>query len=182
MAANPVVYLFHGEDEAAIREAVAGLQSKLGDPTAVDMNTTRFDSAPSIDALRNASMAAPFLSERRLVIVRGAAKAFNAADAKSRFTQILEDLPPTTGLILIENPALEAKHWLPKWAKAAGELAYAHQFDLPKGAQMANWLRERAKALGGELEPAAATALAPIVGSDKAAAENEIEKLLAYAG
>lgn len=182
MAVTPVVYLFHGEDEAAMREAVASLQSKLGDPTAVDMNTTRFDGAPSIDALRNASMASPFLSERRLVIVRGAAKGFTAADPKAKLTQLLEDLPPTTGLILIENPALESKHWLPKWAKVAGERAFVRQFDLPKAAQMATWLRERAKALGGELEPAAAGALAQVVGSDKHAAENEIEKLLAYAG
>ncbi len=182
MAATPIVYLLHGEDEAAMREMVASMQSKLGDPTTAEMNTTRFDTASSIDALRNASMAAPFLSERRLVILRGAAKAFAAADNKERFSQLLDELPPTTGFIILENPALESKHWLYKWAKVAGERAMMRQFDLPKGAQMANWLRERAKALGGELEPAAAAALATQLGSDKHAAENEIEKLLAHAG
>jgi DNA polymerase-3 subunit delta len=182
MAPTPIVYLLHGEDEAAMREAVASMQSKLGEASTVDMNTARFDTAPSIDALRNASMAAPFLSERRMVIVRGAAKAFGAADAKERFTQLLDELPLTTAFVILENPALESKHWLHKWSKVAGERAMMRQFDLPKGAQMANWLRERAKALGGDLEPAASAALATQVGSDKTAAENEIEKLLAHAG
>ena len=181
MAASPVVYLFHGDDEVAMRAAVATLQNKLGDAGTADLNTARFEaSALSFDELRNAALAAPFLTARRLVIIRGAGSAFSA-EARARLIAFLDELPHTTALVLLENAELQDKHWLLKWAQGAGGRAFVRLFELPKGAQMATWIRERAKALGGEMQPQAAAALAQLVGNDKEAAEREIEKLLAYA-
>lgn len=181
MAATPIVYLFHGDDETAMQTAVANLQSKLGEPTTAAMNTTRLDAGFSFDQVNNAAQAVPFLATRRLVIVRQASKAFAAAEARARFTQLLDALNPSTALVLLENPALDSKHWMMKWVLASGERAFARGFALPQGAQMASWIRERAAELQGEMQPQAAVALAQLVGSDKLAAEREIEKLLAYA-
>ena len=36
-------YLFHGDDEHSQRETLADLMAKLGDPTMLDLNTTRFE-------------------------------------------------------------------------------------------------------------------------------------------
>lgn len=180
MAAN--IFLLHGDDQVAIQDAVRSLQAKLGDATTAEMNTTRFEGAGlSVDPIHNATHAAPFLSERRLVIVTGAGKAFSAADAKARFTVLLGDIPETTDLVLIETSALESKHWLLKWIQGAGQEATAQKLELPEGPAMAAWLQARAKELGGELQPQAATALAQLVGSEKLAAEQELHKLLAYA-
>ena len=189
MAESPIVYLFHGDDESAMQEVVAGLRGKLGDASAAAMNAAYFQ-GPSIsfDELRNAAQAAPFLAERRLVTVKNAAKAFSSDSDKQRFLEFLGQIPSSTGLVLLEihgqtKDELKKweKHWLPKWAANAGERAYVREFFLPKGAQMAAWIGDKARELGGELQPQAAAALAQLVGTDKEAAMHEIEKLLAYA-
>ena len=184
MAESPVVYLFHGDDQPAMRAAVAVLQSKLGDATTADLNTTRFDTPPTIDSLRGAAQAAPFLSEHRLVVVSGAAKAFSAAELRPQFVKFLDDVPSTTLFVMVEFPLEDKKrkqkNWLLKWTEAAGPRNLVRAFDLPQGPQMVAWIQNRAKELGGELQPQAAAALAQLVGSDKDAAEQELEKLLAF--
>jgi DNA polymerase III delta subunit len=182
MADSPVVYLFQGDDETAAREAIAALQSKIGDTSTAEMNTTRFETGASLDALRSAAQASPFLASRRLIIVVGAGKTFSAADARGRFTQFLDEVPTSTALVLLEEPDPEGRHWLTKWVKTLGERAFIKEFALPQGQQMASWILARAKSLGGEFQPQAAAALAQMLGSDKSATEQEIEKLLAYAG
>lgn len=181
MASKPSVYIFMGEDETAIRSEVAKLTSKLGDAAAAEMNTTRLEAGANVDTLRRAALAAPFLAERRLVIAQQVSKTFAAAEARARFTDFLNEVPASTALVLIEPAALEDKHWLMKWADKAAGQAFVREFNLPQGAQLANWLMARAKELGGELQPQAAAALAQLQATDKGSAENELQKLLAYA-
>ncbi|MCL4257785.1 MAG: DNA polymerase III subunit delta [Anaerolineales bacterium] len=181
MAAKPSVYIFMGEDDTAIREEIAKLSRKLGDPATAEMNTSRLEPGANLDALRRAALAAPFLAERRLVIAQQTVKTFNAADARGRFTEFLNEVPASTALVLLETTVFEDKHWLMKWADAAEGRAFVREFNLPQGAQLASWLSQRAKELGGELQPQAAAALAQMQATDKAAAEQELDKLLAYA-
>jgi DNA polymerase-3 subunit delta len=68
-----------------------------------------------------------------------------------------------------------------KWSDSVAGRAFVRQFDLPKGAALAPWLRQRATELGGEIQPAAAAQLAEMVNGDKLSAGNELEKLLAFA-
>ncbi|MBX3047091.1 MAG: DNA polymerase III subunit delta [Anaerolineales bacterium] len=180
MAAKPSVYIFMGEDDTAIREEIAKLARKLGDPATAEMNTSRLEPGANLDALRRAALAAPFLAERRLVIAQQTVKTFNAADARGRFTEFLNEVPASTALVLLETTVFEDKHWLMKWADAAEGRAFVREFNLPQGAQLASWLSQRAKELGGELQPQAAAALAQMQATDKAAAEQELDKLLAY--
>jgi DNA polymerase-3 subunit delta len=188
MSAAPSIYVFHGDDGAAMRAEVNIMQAKLGDAATAEMNTTSLEGALSLDTLHGAAQAAPFLSAKRLVVVHGAAKTFSAAGPRAAFTAFLEDLSPSTDLVLIEVPALDHKDnkvsgpWLLKWAKEAGARVQVRKFELPQGALMANWLQQRAKALGGELHPAAAAALEQLIGSDTTAAQHELDKLLAYTG
>src|SRR3972149_2513594 len=121
MSAAPAVYLFYGDDHAAMRAEVNAMQSKLGDAAAADLTPPRFEIAPSLDALRSAAYAAPFLSASRLVVVSGASKAFAAAEARAQFVKLLEDLPATTLLVLLELPLEDKKKqkWLLKWAEDA---------------------------------------------------------------
>jgi DNA polymerase III subunit delta len=187
--ATPIVYLYFGDDEPAMREAVATLQSELGDPVTAEMNTSRFEGQNySFDDVNSVARAVPFLAARRLVVARAASKVFAGAEPRSAFTQLLDDLSPSTAMILLEevdtadkkwNDKWE-KNWLMKWVKSAGDRATVKSFPLPQGGQMAAWLRERGATKGGEINPQAATELAKLVGSDKQAGDLEIEKLLAY--
>lgn len=187
MAGTPSVYLFYGSDLAAMREAVAGLQSKLGDATTAEMNTTRLEAGLTFDTLRQAAQAVPFLATRRLVVANAAAKAFSASEPRARFTQFLEEIPESTALVLLEDLSNELekywdKNWLVKWATGKAGRIFTKKFLLPEGAQMAGWIAARAKALGGEIKPQAAVSLAELAGSNKDAAEHELQKLLAYVG
>lgn len=189
VAPSPIVYLYFGDDEPAMREAVSALQSELGDPVSAKMNTSRFEGPNySFDDVNSVARAAPFLAARRLVVARAASKVFVGNEPRSAFMQLLDDLSPSTALVLLEEVDTSdkkwsekwEKNWLTKWAKAAGDRAAVKSFPLPQGGQMAAWLRERTTAKGGELNPQAATELAKLVGSDKQAGDLEIEKLLAY--
>lgn len=182
MSASPSVYLFYGEDDAAIAAAIHTLQSKLGDPSSVEMNVAQF-AAPGLplEEIRGAASAMPFLAERRLVIVEGAGKSYTKADTRAPFLSLLDESPPSTALVLVEKSVLSKGNWLIKWTKAAGARAFVKQFALPKSGQMVAWIQSKTRDLGGEIEPQAASTLAGMLGSDTRAAANEIDKLLAYA-
>jgi DNA polymerase-3 subunit delta len=171
-----------------MRDVVAGLRAKIGDATTLEMNSAHFE-APSIalDALISAAQAHPFLAERRLVTVKNVSKVISG-DGKDRFTTFLDQVPESTGLVLMEivpqtreDKNKWERHWLLKWAKNAGHRALVRDFILPKGPITA-WIQQKAKDLGGEIKQQAANELAKLVGTEKDAAVRELEKLMAYVG
>ena len=178
---TPVVYLLHGEDEFAIHKFILAMEEKLGDPATAEMNISRLEGAGlDFDALKNASGAMPFLASRRLVIVENAAKKLNSKPLQEKFFSLVDDLPPTTALVLQEFEILKDKSWLLKWAGSAGGRVLVKAFPLLKGAQLAQWIRKFAQEQGGEIEPQAAHLLAELAGDSPRTAALEIEKLLAY--
>ncbi len=187
MVESPVVYLFYGDDERAMRDEIFAFQRKLGDATIASMNTTQLEgTALTLDALRSSAMSVPFLSTKRLVVVTSASKVFSVEGLRKQFVELLDSIPAETRLVLLEvlnSDDLKRwdKHWLNKWATASKERAYVRQFNLPKGPQMAAWIRQKTKESGGDIDPKAASDLAELVGTNKEAAQREIEKLLAYA-
>jgi DNA polymerase-3 subunit delta len=187
MAESPVVYLFYGDDERAMLDEVAAFQTKLGDATTASMNTTQLEgSALTLDAVRSSALAAPFLATKRLVVTKTASKVFSSEGLRKQFIELLDTIPAETRLVLLEVLAQDDlkrwdKHWLNKWASTSKDRVYIRQFLLPKGAMMAAWIRQKTKDLGGEIDPQAASDLAELVGSNKEAAQHEIEKLLAHA-
>jgi DNA polymerase-3 subunit delta len=178
----PVVYILYGEDEFAIAQAVASFEEKMGAATTAVLNASRFDGRSlSLDELNSAASALPFLSDRRLVLVTEITSRLNTPGLQNKFIQILEGLPPTTRLILVENKILKENHWLLKWAQAAGSRAFVRAFPAKKGGAMARWIQEQAQVAGGQITPQAAALLASLVGEDARLAYQEVQKLVAYA-
>ncbi|MGD2027533.1 MAG: DNA polymerase III subunit delta [Anaerolineales bacterium] len=180
MAAVPVVYLLHGEDDFKINEFIHAILEKMGDPSTAEMNTTRFEeNSFNLEDLRAAASAVPFLAARRLVIVENASRRLTRKEDQSKFTALLDGLPQSTALVLVENKTLD-KHWLLKWAQNAQGRAFVRGFPLPKGTQMADWIRTYAADQGGEISFQAAALLAESVQDAPRMAVMEIDKLLAY--
>jgi DNA polymerase-3 subunit delta len=201
----PVVYLLHGEDDQAIEAFIAQLTAKLGDPTTAEMNTTRMEvKGLSLAALRAATLTAPFLARRRLVLMDGFLSGLSARKGKSaepesdeadsasgsaserkeilkEFLDFLPQIPATTALVLMERRALPAAHAVLKWAEEHPALAYVRAFVPPKGSALPGWITTRAKAEGGEFTPQAAQMLASVVGDDLRLLAQEIVKLLTHA-
>ena len=201
----PVVYLLHGEDDQAIGVFLSQLTAKLGDATTAEMNTTRMDSKGlSLAALRAASLTAPFLARRRLVLLDGFLSGLSTRKGKSaeaapdepdsasgsaserkellkEFLNFLPQLPATTALVLMERHSLPATHAVLKWAEEHPALVYVRAFVPPKGSALPGWIVARAKAEGGEFTPQAAQMLASVVGDDLRLLAQEIVKLLTHA-
>ena len=94
----PVVYLLHGPDEFGISGFLSELAGKFGDATTAALNTTRLEAnAFSVEELRMAAMAMPFLAPRRLVVVTGPQSRLTTPDLQRKFITLLDELPATAG-------------------------------------------------------------------------------------
>ena len=191
---KPVVYILRGDDQEAISSHIKKFYSGLGEPDMAEMNTTRLDGKnASLNDLRSAALALPFLTERRLVVIDDAARGFDGRgkdDLQSDFLSLLDSLPQSTGLVLILPDSLHykkgweryhSKHWLIHWANEAGERALIVDCPLPTERDMPGWIRRKAAELGGQITPQAAATLAEFIGSNTQRGIQEIIKLLTYA-
>jgi DNA polymerase-3 subunit delta len=186
----PTVYLFYGDDDFVMEEAVAQIKDKLGDPATADLNTTRFDlKAQDLGALAEACGAAPFLAQRRVVIVEDAGHLTRSAEARQKLDRTMLDLPASTALVLLDPVDLSrrtslAKHqkrsFLYQWTQDNPDRAFVQLCARKRGQAFARWLVQRAQDLGVEIEPDAAERLATYVLDDPHLADQELRKLADY--
>jgi DNA polymerase-3 subunit delta len=179
---TPTVYLLHGDDDLAVSEFIARLKDKLGDPSTVCLNTQVF-SADGLDmaALAEACAAMPFLARRRLIVLQRASAAMTGDPARrERFLALLDGLPPSTALVLVEPQELSQKSPLMKWAESHADQSFVKAMNAPHGPAFVEWLQQRAHQLEGKIDPQAAFLLAELVGDDPRRAEQELAKLLDY--
>ena len=182
--------MLHGEDEFSRSEALARLKARMGDPAMADLNTVVLDGRKlSLEELIRTCDTVPFLGERRLVIVEGLltrltpqeGKAGDKGDYLTGLMDYLPRLPPTTRLIFLEPRSLPPDHPFLQWA-CQTEDAYIKEFKPPRERDLPSWIKKRARKKGGEIEAKAADELARFVGNDLRLLDQEIEKLIAYAG
>ena len=203
---KPIVYILRGDDRQAIEAHLHTFISNLGIPDMAAMNTTRLDGKTAgIGELQSAALALPFLAERRLVILEDALQPYtgksrsangNSSEKWADFVALLDSLPPTTALVLVipderKNRKrgggwesywnlLNDRHWLIKWAHAAGGRALILDCALPTEREMSGWIVQKAKELGGSVTPSGAQMLAEYVGNNTQRAQQELLKLLTY--
>lgn len=174
-----MLYLLHGPDEVARSEALAALVATVP-PDVADLNIARLDGRRlKIEALAAACEAAPFLAERRLVIVSDALKHSKAGKDREELRAYLERVPPGCDLAFVERDDVDRRSVLYTQLKKLGQ---AREFLPLEGAELLRWLAERARRLGARLDPAAARRLVELVGSDSRALLTELEKLATHAG
>ena len=183
----PRVYLLVGDDRFAITEFVSTLRSKIGDTTVADMNTQQF-SGDHLDrgAFEEACMSVPFLSSRRIVVLDNAQDVLKPKDSREFLTALLERLPDSTALVLIENTQVRGSKSKKKpsplvsWVDANSDHGKIWRFSSLHGAQFISWVQERCQSLGGSISADGARLLAESVMDDPYLAQQEIVKLLDY--
>ncbi len=174
-------YIFHGDDTHSQKETLNGLLAKMGDPNMLDLNTTRLEGSVSYAQLVQACSAMPFLTKVRVVL------AYNLLSGKPDKTLLkqlaayLPQLPETTRLFFLESAELPRNHAI---LKAAEEMkdGYVKLFARPEGIGIEKWIRQRVAEKNGRISPQATQLLAANIGSDLQVLDNELEKLLLYAG
>ena len=187
-----MLYVLVGEDDFSIRQALEEIKKGVGDETILAANTTVLDGQVTLDQLRSACEAVPFLAEKRLVIVEGLLRRFESKNKsggkKARLAdqandyQALADyvsqIPDFTILVLVDgkidtrNPLLRALSSTGAEVKASPPL---------RGEKLRQWIVRRVKGVGGTASPKAVELLVRFVGSDLWIMANEIDKLVLYA-
>jgi DNA polymerase III subunit delta len=179
-------YILHGEDTLGIEEAVAKLRAGMGDDPNAELNTSEFDgAATSVPEILNAVTSYPFLSDRRLVIVKGLLGWLMRKGAGQPGKQGIEtlaaelpNLPEYARLVLIERETLPDKSPILRLASAS-ESGYVRAFSAPK--DTTGWILKRAREhYGAEMDNRAAAALSAVTGDDLRRADNELFKLVCY--
>jgi DNA polymerase-3 subunit delta len=204
-----VIYVLHGPDEFSMRETAARLLADALPPETASLNTTRLATGQvTLEALRLACEAMPFLAERRVVIIEGffsslasrrrraaptggaephdapAAETSDGAapadDAAQAIASYLPRIPPTALVIFLDSVPPPRTGPLAR----ALEQARARQqhFPLLAGAALQRWIKARARQEGATITERAADLLATYAGTDLRALASEIKKLATYAG
>ena len=139
-----------------------------------DMGLERIDGdEASIERISEALTSLPFLSNKKMVVLRQAA-------ANKQFTEraadLLKNIPETTDVLVIE-PKLDKRSSYYKFLKTKTDYREFNELD-PHG--LARWLTGTAKEQGGSLSQADASFLVARVGQNQQLLASELEKLLLY--
>jgi DNA polymerase III delta subunit len=125
------------------------------------------------DRLREAVTGLPFLSSKKLVILRAPSTNKQFAEQAE---QILSEVPETNDVVLVE-PKPDKRTAYYKFLKKATEFREFPELDQ---FGLANWLVKAAEGKNGSLSLADARYLVERVGAEQQLLSNELEKLLLY--
>ena len=169
-------YLFFGEEEFLIQEAVDLIISKAVDPGARDFNfNTVYCKGSSGNEIVNLAQTFPFMSERRLVIAKEI-EALKSGDLEELVTY-LRSPSPTTCLVMISNQPRYDKKSVSALVEANGAVVRFYSIlDREVLAWIDNWARQR----GLSIQRDAAQYVWQILGNDLQAITNELQKAAIY--
>lgn len=190
---QPEIIFVIGDDGSSISAFLDEKVQSLGDPGMIDLNVTRLDGRLAGDEdIRTAAGAAPFLADKRILILTNPLARVKSDESRNRMVNFLESLPPTSVVIfVIEDHQVYRqqqrtwdiftdKHWLMKKLPDLKNRIRVVEKPLPSPQEMPGWIRKQAQEMGGQFTPAAAAALANNLDNNTRLAKLEIEKLLTY--
>jgi DNA polymerase-3 subunit delta len=167
------LYLFFGEEDFLIQEAVELIVKKVVDPGASDFNFNSLycRDTPASDIV-NLCQTLPFMSEKRLVIAKDV-DALKAGDLEELLVY-LRDPSPSTCLTMISNEGRYEKKAVISAVEAHG--AVTRFFPL-LDREIVSWIENWARARGFSIQRDAAQYLWQMIGSDLQKIGSELEKI-----
>ncbi len=177
-------YLIHGDNTVEIEALVKQLRARMADGDNSGLNISEMDGEQvNVPEVINAVSSFPFLSDRRMVIVKGLISRLQGRgkankEALERLTDALPQLPDYARLVLVERTVLNERLPIVKLAQSH-ERGYHALFKMPDDAT--GWIMQRAKQhYNIAITPQAANALAQVTDNDIQLADNELVKLVSY--
>jgi DNA polymerase-3 subunit delta len=174
----PPVALLHGPEPLLLDDALTRVtRAVLPDPGQIPLSREVLEARDvGPEEIVRSALTLPFLSERRLVAVRGA-DGLTAKQAE-RLVEYIASPSPSTALLLLVDQELAASHWLLKAVPGPAIVAVPR----PVGRAVVSWLRARSAADGLEIAEDAASLLVQLVGDDLTTLLGEVEKAALAAG
>ncbi|MBN1265409.1 MAG: DNA polymerase III subunit delta [Anaerolineales bacterium] len=187
---KPRLYLLYGDDTLTSREILHRLSERIGEPSTADMNISTF-SARNLDLAEFETICytMPFLADRRLVLLNDGEAITSKTPWLDKFLAVLESAPPQTAVVVLESfdsseknseENYQKKSPLFKWAQKHPDASYIKACILPQKFAFENWISNRVREYGGEIDLIASHALAEVTAGDTMLADQEIIKLLNY--
>jgi DNA polymerase-3 subunit delta len=167
------LYLFYGEEEFLIQEALGVIIDKVIDPGAKDFNfNVLYCRETPASELVNLAQTLPFMSEKRLVIAKDF-DALKAADLEE-LAPYLNDPSPSTCLVMVSHQGRYDKKSVTAAVEARGAVT---RFYPLLDREIVAWIEQQARARGLSLQRDAAQYLWQTVGNDLQKIINELEKV-----
>ncbi|MFZ2681729.1 MAG: DNA polymerase III subunit delta [Patescibacteria group bacterium] len=181
-----MIIFIYGDDALRVKERVAEMRQKFVDK--FDVSGMNVDELVSRDGLHvergamiGAAQASPFLSEKRMVVIRNLASSLKKAEAKA-WVDGFSRTPESTILVFADAvPAATLEK--SELFKALKALPDVHAYPLPQleGAELSAWALSRAGVHGASVSPSVLSVLLNRTGNDSWKIDAELQKLSAYA-
>ena len=189
-----MLYILSGEDDFSIARELDAIKKSIGDQGMLSTNTNTLDGKQvSADEFRAVCESAPFLSEKRLVIVQGLLEKFGAKASTGRakttkkidqqpaayetFGNCIFKLPPSTVLVLLEDEIKDTNPLL----KMISPKAKIKNFPMLKPPELKVWVTNRIIEDGSKISLPALNLLIRLIGSNLWVMSSELNKLATYA-
>ena len=169
-------YLFIGEEVFLIEEELSHARNLLGDGASMNSSSWQAPEVYRIDEVIGLCNTMPFLSDRRLVVVRNAHK-LPAADQEKINGYLGDPCPSTTLILTMESVKDKDEAKVTKWLTSPHETVH---FNALKGRDAIEWIAGRAQALGKTIDRVAANRLAEATAGNVWFMASEIDKLSLY--
>ncbi len=193
-----MLLILTGLDDFSLNEALDKIKGEVGDAASLPANMSILEGQRvTVDQLRPVSEAAPFLAEKRLVIIEGLLgryepkrgprrptsgtktrrKTAEKQDDPDTLADYLPTVPESTIVVLVDGDIKQKNPML----KALAGKGKHETFQPLREAQLKDWVRERTRREKSTIAPAAIDLLVRTVGSNLWIMSNELEKLAIYA-
>ncbi len=171
------VYLFYGEEEFLIREAVELIAQKVVDPATRDFNlSTIYCREASASDIIGIAQTLPFMATKRLIIARDI-DAFKSADLEA-LIPYLRDPSPNTCLVMLSSQRRYDKKTVISAVEEGGGAVVA--FYALKESDVFEWIIGWADTRGIKIASEAVHFIVQIVGNDLQKIKSELEKVEIY--
>ena len=190
-----MIYVLYGADDFSRDGRLREIKQGLGPQELVEVNTALLEGQRlSFSELEMACNAAPFLAEKRVVVVeelfsrfqwrgqRGGRRPGIADQGRDEaewrpLKAFLGGMSLTTVLVFVDGPLAAGNPLL----REVAPLATVAEFPLLRREKLQGWIRDQATILGATLSPEAVRALEDLIGGNLRLLHSELEKLALYA-
>lgn len=180
------IYLLYGEEKYLVDVYSKKLIAKAAGDVFLDFNLQRFDgSSASVDDIADAVQALPFMAERKCVAVSDFNPESRSAQDMEKFSELLENIPDTTVLVLFLPSVIFEVKKSAKWRNfisAVGKIGGTVCLKKRSGADLEKLLCTAASKRFCSLSRQDAARIIFLCGDDLQTLYQELEKLCSYVG